>query len=72
MLEVSTRGDKQMANIVEYLNWRGDLSFEQSPLNEIDGLILANLSYVPFETIVSSPWEEQSITLQEASELFWQ
>lgn len=60
-----------MANIMDYLNWRGDLTFEESPLNEIDGLILANLSYVPFDTIVPSPWEPESISLREASGAFW-
>lgn len=60
-----------MANIMDYLNWRGDLTFEECPPNEIDGLILANLSYVPFDSIVPSPWEPDSISLREASELFW-
>lgn len=61
-----------MANILDYLNWRGDLTFEEDPLNEVDGLILSTLSYVPFDFIVSSPWEEESIPLWKASEMFWQ
>ncbi|MDE7366373.1 MAG: hypothetical protein K2N24_03340, partial [Lachnospiraceae bacterium] len=61
-----------MANIMDYLNWRGDLTFEESPLNEIDSLILANLSYVPLDGIVPSPWELESISLKEASDAFWQ
>lgn len=61
-----------MGNMIDYLNWRGDLTFSQSCFNEIDGLILANLSYVPFENIVSSPWEEERISLQVASKKFWQ
>ena len=61
-----------MANIMDYLNWRGDLTFEESPLNEIDSLILANLSYVPLDGIVPSPWEPESISLKEASDAFWQ
>lgn len=60
-----------MANIMDYLNWRGDLTFEESPINEIDSLILANLSYVPLDGIVPSPWEPESISLKEASEAFW-
>lgn len=40
-----------MANIIDYLHWRGDISFECSTLNEIDNLILANLSYIHFEDI---------------------
>ncbi|WP_317854024.1 Mbeg1-like protein [Chakrabartyella piscis] len=34
-----------MNTIFEYLSWRGDLSMEQSPFSEVDGLILSCLSY---------------------------
>lgn len=40
-----------MANIIDYIKWRGDLSLEVSPLNEIDNLILSRISYLPFEKI---------------------
>lgn len=30
-----------MGNIMDYISWRGDLSFAQSPFNEVDNLILA-------------------------------
>lgn len=29
-----------MANVCDYVKWRGDLSLEQSEFNEIDNLIL--------------------------------
>lgn len=61
-----------MANVNEYLCWRGDLTFEQSPFNEVDGLILAYLSYVPMEGIVASPWEEDRITVKEGACRFWE
>ena len=32
-----------MANIMDYLDWRGDLPLTVSPFNEVDGLILAEL-----------------------------
>lgn len=38
--------------IFDYLNWRGDLSFRQSPFNEVDGAILAKLSYLPLERVL--------------------
>lgn len=38
-------------NILDYLDWRGDLSFETVPANEIDALIFAWLSYYHFEDI---------------------
>ena len=34
-----------MANIHDYLDWRGDLKFEQFGINEIDELILARTSF---------------------------
>ena len=39
-------------NIFDYINWRGDLSFRQSPFNEVDGAILAKLSYLPLERVL--------------------
>ena len=41
-----------MENIFTYLRWRGDLSFTQSPFCEVDALVLARLSYIPFEGFV--------------------
>ena len=37
-----------MANMVDYLAWRGDIPLETSPWNEIDGLLIAHLSYLNF------------------------
>ena len=42
-----------MANICDYIIWRGDLSFEIEPFNEVDNLLLANLSYLNFSGIIS-------------------
>ena len=40
-----------MPNINDYIKWRGDLSFEADPINEIDNLILSRISYLPFKEI---------------------
>ena len=37
-----------MANMLDYLAWRGDVPFEVSPWNEIDGLLIATISYLNF------------------------
>ena len=37
-----------MANMVDYLAWRADVPFSASPWNEIDGLLIATLSYLNF------------------------
>ena len=41
-----------MANILDYLDWRGDIPFTVSPFNEIDGLLLSEFGYMPLEGIV--------------------
>ena len=38
-----------MGNILDYLDWRGDITFEQSPFNEVDNLILACFSYLDLD-----------------------
>jgi hypothetical protein len=59
-----------MPNIFDYLVWRGDLSFEQSPFNTVDNLILSQLSYLPFDDIVPSPAKKKAVSLKETAEWF--
>lgn len=40
-----------MANLFDYLLWRGDLSLDASPFNEIDAMLLSRFSYMPFEYV---------------------
>ena len=35
-----------MSNIIDYIKWRGDLTFSQDPFNEIDNLILSQFSWM--------------------------
>jgi len=41
-----------MPNILNYLEFRGDLTFKQAELNEIDKIIFARFSYLPFNEII--------------------
>ena len=41
-----------MANVCDYLDWRGDLSFAASPFCEVDNLVLSMLSFVDYAGIV--------------------
>ena len=41
-----------MKNIMDYLDWRGDLTFAQSPLNEVDCYILCKLGSPDFTQII--------------------
>ena len=46
-----------MPNIHDYLLWRGDLSLNSSPFCEIDDMILARFSYMPFSKIELDSFE---------------
>ena len=59
-----------MSNFLDYLAWRGDLTFEKDPFNSIDALILSTLSYVDFKDVVPGRGEG-IITIEEASEKFF-
>ena len=59
------REDMGMANILDYMDWRGDLSFSESPFNEVDNLILSELVFLDFTDVVPSGFSE-SVTLKEA------
>ena len=37
-----------MANLMDYMAWRGDIGFTQSGWNDVDALMLANLCYLDF------------------------
>ena len=60
-----------MANLMDYLDWRGDLTLEISPFNEVDALILAELSFVDFDGIVPPPELGRGLPLNEAAEAFF-
>ena len=42
-------------NIMDYLEWYGDFDFSVMPFNEVDNLILAELSYASLDGIVPEP-----------------
>lgn len=60
-----------MANIMDYLDWRGDLTFAQSPFNEVDNLLLSQLVYVDLAGIVPGPESREKISIAEASRIFF-
>ena len=37
-----------MANMVDYLAWRGEFGFDITPWNEVDALLLSTLCYLTF------------------------
>lgn len=65
-----------MANMMDYLDWRGDLTFAQAPFNEVDNLLLTELAYVDFTGIVPAPLydavSQKAVFLKTASRQFWE
>ena len=57
-----------MANMLDYLDWRGDLSLEESPFNEVDNLLLAELSFLDLDGIVPDVGEGERVPLGQAVE----
>ena len=41
-----------MANILDYLDWRGDLTLAERGFNEVDNLLMAELCFLDFSGIV--------------------
>lgn len=60
-----------MANIRDYLKWRGDLTFNQDPFNEVDSLILSELCYLDYEGIIPAWNEKKSISMPKLIETYW-
>ena len=58
-----------MGNIMDYISWRGDLSFEQSQFNEVDNLILSCFSYVNLDGI-SAVTKQKGIGLKKLTKEF--
>lgn len=60
-----------MADLIEYVRWRGDLSFLERPFNEIDNLVLSQISYHAFDGIVPAPGQG-AVTLRKAADRFFE
>lgn len=55
-------------NAIDYLNWRGDLTFDNSPMNEVDMFILSQISTADFKGKIP---EKGGIKLFDAFEEFF-
>lgn len=55
-----------MGDVISYLKWRGDLSIQQSPFNEIDNVIFCAIMYLDFTNIVPTVEETGEVSVAEA------
>lgn len=58
-----------MANILDYMDWRGDVSFATSPFNDVDNLVLAQTAYTLLDGILD---EDGAMLPAEASKAFFE
>lgn len=61
-----------MGNIFDYLSWRGDISLDIDPFNEVDSLILAQLSYANLTELIPQGICNLSITISELANKFFE
>ena len=47
-----------MANIIDYLQWRGDIPVSCLPLGEVDALVLSYMAYMPFDGLAGASFAE--------------
>lgn len=59
-----------MRNVLDYIYWRGDLTFEQAPLNTIDAMIFSEFSYIDFTRLAPNKLENGELTIKEAAKLW--
>lgn len=57
-----------MGNLLDYLDWRGDIPFSVDPFNEVDNLILSEVAYTNF---VSIPDDGTEVSLADACEEYF-
>lgn len=57
-----------MADMFDYLFWRGDLGFDDVPLNDADALILCQLAYIDYSDVVPGAFLKKGMTLADAAE----
>ena len=55
---------------MDYLAWRGDLDFGDCPLNEVDALILCQLSYLKLDGLVGPDFAKKRLTLAKLARAF--
>lgn len=60
-----------MPNMHDYVEWRGDIPLSAMPMSDVDNLVLATLSFINFEGIISPSHDEEPVLLSAAAERFF-
>ena len=54
-----------MANVLDYLDWRGDVLFSADPFNEVDNVILSQIAYARLDDLIGL---DEELSAEEAVE----
>ena len=57
-----------MGNMMDYVRWRGDLTMERDPFNQVDSLILSELAYTELEDLVPPIESGMTVSLRQVGE----
>ena len=68
---VIVKGDGILTNILDYVKWRGDISFNNSPVNEVDALVFCELAYIHFDDLVSSDISAKGIPFETLADKYY-
>ena len=60
--------ENDMADILEYLDWRGDIPFDVDPFNDVDNLILAQISYTDLEGVMT---QDEELPIDEVAGIYF-
>ena len=60
-----------MANIIDYVKWRGDLDVTASDFNDVDSLIISQIAMINFKGIVPPPFESGRISIRDTAEIYF-
>ena len=55
----------------DYLKWRGDLTFDLDPFNEVDNLILAQMAYIDYDGLVPET-RLDAVPITEVCRRYWE
>lgn len=58
-----------MADIMDYIDWRGDIGFDEVQVNEVDGLIFSQLIYVQMKPYMPDA-KKSYLTIKQLSSLY--
>ncbi|MCL2192299.1 MAG: DUF2974 domain-containing protein [Treponema sp.] len=59
-----------MANMFDYVSWRGDLEFDLIPFNPVDNIVFSQLSYLPMDGIVQASGKGNPVSVSALAKMY--